>query len=149
MKYAEGFIGRIFTIRLEDGDVLPDCLETFALEHYIKRGFCIFLGAIEDGSTVLAGPADGKKMPPDPMQLKLSGVHEVVGIGTIFPDKSGNPKLHSHASFGREDKTVTGCIKPGITAWKTVEIVLIEISGECGIRAMDKETGFALLEPEE
>lgn len=141
-------MGRVFTLRLEDGDVLPDCLEKFALEHGIKRGFCIYLGGIDDASRVVVGPEDGKTMPPEPMEFRLSGVHEVVGSGTIFPDPGGKPKLHSHASLGREEKSVTACIRPGITAWKTVEIILIELCGDCGIRIPDKETGFMLLEPE-
>lgn len=148
MKYSQGFIGRVFTIRLEDGDVLPGCLETFAGEHFLKRGFCIYLGGIDDKSTVVIGPRDGRTMPPDPMEVMLSGVHEVVGVGTIFPDKNGNPKLHSHAAFGRENNTITGCIRPGITVWKTVEIVLLEITGDCGTRLFDEETGFTLLDPE-
>lgn len=141
-------MGRVFTIRLEDGDVLPGCLEKFTREHGIVRGFCIYIGGIDGGSRVVAGPKDGKTMPPEPMEHKLSGVHEVVGTGTIFPDESGVPKLHSHASLGRKENSVTGCIRPGITVWKTVEIVLIELCGDCGIRVHDKETGFMLLEPD-
>jgi len=30
MKACEGKIGRVFVVRLEDGDVVPECIERFA-----------------------------------------------------------------------------------------------------------------------
>ena len=38
MKASEGRIGRVFMVRLEDGDELPGCLESFAAEKGIKHG---------------------------------------------------------------------------------------------------------------
>ena len=35
MKASEGKIGRVFVVRLEDGDVVPDCIERFAAEKSI------------------------------------------------------------------------------------------------------------------
>ena len=32
MKTSKGRVGRVFVIRLEDGDVVPDCIERFAAE---------------------------------------------------------------------------------------------------------------------
>jgi predicted DNA-binding protein with PD1-like motif len=148
MKFSQGFIGRVFVIRLEDNDRLPDSIEAFALSHYIKRGFCFFLGGIGDGSTIVSGPKNGNAMPPEPVLFTLKDVHEVVGVGTLFPDKKGAPRLHAHASFGRGEEVRTGCIRPGIDTWKVVEVILIELSGNCGIRAFDDETGFELLDPE-
>ena len=49
MKTSEGCIGRVFVIRLEDGDVLPDCLECFAVEKDIKVGHIILIGGIGVG----------------------------------------------------------------------------------------------------
>lgn len=37
MQYSEGTIGRVFTLRLENGDKIPDCIETFAKDHDIKQ----------------------------------------------------------------------------------------------------------------
>jgi predicted DNA-binding protein with PD1-like motif len=147
MRYAEGRINRIFTIRLEDGDILPECLESFALQHQVTNAFCLFLGGVEEGSRIVVGPKDGKSLPPEPMMFTLEGVHEVAGTGTIFPDQAGNPKLHAHAVFGRSEKAVAGCIRPGIITWKTLEIVLIEVSGDLGFRVKDEKTGFTLYEP--
>jgi len=30
LKYLEGRLGRVFVIRLEEGDIVPDCIEEFA-----------------------------------------------------------------------------------------------------------------------
>jgi len=37
MKACEGHIGRVFVIRLEDGDMVPECIERFAAEKGIDR----------------------------------------------------------------------------------------------------------------
>ncbi|TEU03833.1 DUF296 domain-containing protein, partial [Candidatus Aerophobetes bacterium] len=41
MKYSEGKIGRVFVIRLEDGDTMPGVIESFAQENNVRRGMCI------------------------------------------------------------------------------------------------------------
>ena len=38
MKACEGRIGRVFVIRLEDGDVVPECIERFAEENGVSVG---------------------------------------------------------------------------------------------------------------
>ena len=81
------------------------------------------------------------------MHLSLTGVHEIAGIGTLVPDKNGKPSLHMHASAGREDKAMTGCIRPGIEIWKLGEIILLEIVDNKACRVLDPETGFNVLEP--
>ncbi|MBA7706938.1 hypothetical protein ES703_115797 [subsurface metagenome] len=60
MKASEGKIGRVFVVRLEDGDVLPDCLQKFATENSIKCGHVILVGGIGEGQ-VVAGPHQTSK----------------------------------------------------------------------------------------
>jgi len=38
MKYSEAERGRVFVIRLEDGDVIHESIEGFAKEHGINDG---------------------------------------------------------------------------------------------------------------
>jgi len=147
MKYSEASIGRILVVRLEDGDKMPDSLEKLALDKNIERGFCIFLGGIQEKGKIVVGPENGEEMPPKKIIFNLRGVHEVVGIGTLFPDEKGKIHLHAHASLGREGSTVTGCIREGITTWKIVEIILFELKGNYSLRLLDEETGFLLLDP--
>jgi predicted DNA-binding protein with PD1-like motif len=146
MKYSEGNIGRIFVIRLEDGDRLPMAVEEFAAEKGVSRGMCILIGGIDSDGNIVVGPRDRETMPPDPMLLTLDGVHEVSAVGTIFPDEEGLPRLHMHAALGREGETRTGCIRPGVDVWKLGEFVILEILNNSAVRKMDPNTGFHVLE---
>ena len=38
MKATEGHVGRVYVIRLEDGDVVPECIERFAEEEGVRVG---------------------------------------------------------------------------------------------------------------
>jgi len=146
MKVAEGTIGRVFVLRLEDGDRLPDCVEQFAAQRGVSQGFCALVGGI-GGGTIVVGPEDTVSMPPVPVLLGLVGGHEAAAVGTLFPDESGQPKLHMHATFGRGETVKTGCIRPGIDIWTIGEFVLIELVGTNLIRKRDAATGFELLAP--
>ena len=147
MKYSQGSIGRIFVIRLEDGDRLPHILEKFAADHNIFRASCIMVGGIDDGGKIVVGPEDGNVRPPVPIPFELHGAHEVVAVGTIFPNEEGTPVLHMHAAMGREGRTHTGCIRLGVDAWLVTEIIVMEITENEARRIKDPEAGFELLEP--
>jgi predicted DNA-binding protein with PD1-like motif len=67
-------------------------------------------------------------------------------VGTIFADEEGKPKLHMHASFGRKENTVTGCVRLGVDVWRIGEVVVMELTGVMARRAKNKETGFEFLE---
>ena len=147
MKASEGRVGRVFVIRLEDGDVVPECIERFAEEKGISVGHVILVGGI-GGGEVVVGPRDSEEMPPQPMLLPIDGAHEVVGVGVIAPDEDGKPVLHIHAALGRSGQTMSGCLRPGVTTWLVGEVILYEIVGADVARVRDKESGFELLEVE-
>ena len=146
MKASEGRLGRVFVIRLEDGDVLPDCIEKFAEKNGVSIGHVILVGGIGEGHIVV-GPRDSQKMPPEPMLLPIDGAHEVAGVGVLAPGEDGKPVLHIHAALGRSGQTMTGCLRPGVTTWLVAEAILYEILGARVKRRKDKKSGFALLEP--
>jgi len=145
MKASEGHIGRVFVLRLEDGDVVPDCIERFAAEKNISVGQVVLVGGI-GGGKVVVGPQDSATMPPEPVLLPVKGAHEVVGVGVIAPDKEGKPVLHIHASLGRAGKTLTGCLRPGVTTWLVGEAIIYEILGAKAARLPDPKSGFDLME---
>jgi len=58
------------------------------------------------------------------MGLMLENVHEVAGVGTLFPDDEGNPVLHMHMACGRNDDTVTGCVGTGVKVWHVMKIMV-------------------------
>ncbi len=146
MDYTEAKLGRVFVLRLYQGERIHEVIEKFASENKVHSALCFFLGGAEDKSKVVVGPKEGKVFPPDPMVTLLKGVHEGCGVGTIFADEEGKPKLHMHASFGRNDNAVTGCVRLGVDVWQIGEVVILELTGASAKRTKDKETGFELLE---
>jgi uncharacterized protein len=148
MNYTEAKLGRIFILRLHQNETIHEVIEKFATEKQIHSAMCIFLGGAEDNSKIVVGPKDGNATRPDPMTFLLKGVHEGCGVGTIFTDEAGKPKLHMHASFGRNGKAATGCIRAGVQVWQIGEFVILELVGSSAKRAKNKQTGFELLETE-
>jgi predicted DNA-binding protein with PD1-like motif len=146
MKSCQGQLGRVFIIRLEDGDVLPHCIELFAEENGISVGHVILVGGIGEGEVVV-GPRRSDERPPEPMLLPVDGAHEVAGVGVLALGDDGKPHLHIHAALGRSGKTTTGCLRPGVTTWLVGEVILYEIVGAKVTRVKDAESGFTLLEP--
>jgi len=146
MDYTETELGRIFILRLHQNERLHEVIEKFATQKQIRGALCFFLGGAEDKSKVVVGPQDGTVLPPQPMITLLRGVHEGVGVGTLFTDEAGAPKLHMHASFGRNDHAVTGCVRAGVDVWQIGEVVILELSGGSAKRMKNKSTGFELLE---
>ncbi|MDD3398800.1 MAG: DNA-binding protein [Candidatus Methanomethylophilaceae archaeon] len=138
--------GRVFVLRLRAGEVLHEAIESFALAQGIRSATVQAVGGAEDGSRIVMGPRDGHVLPIEPILHTLHGQHEVSGVGTIFPDMDGAPILHMHASFGRDGRSVTGCVRAGVVVWLVMEVVLQELLGDNAVRAMDPDTGFALLE---
>ena len=144
MKAIEGKIGRVFVIRLEDGDMLPGTLEKFAEKKGIKNGFVLLIGGIGSGQIVV-GPRYSDEMPPDPVLLPIDGAHEVVAVGILAPGEDGRIVLHIHGSLGRSGQTKTGCLRPGVSTWLVGEAIMYEIMGVNVRRIKDKESGFELL----
>jgi predicted DNA-binding protein with PD1-like motif len=147
MKYSEAKQGRIFIIRLEDGEVIHEEIERFARDHSIGAAAIIILGGADKGSKIIAGPEDGRSSPINPMEYILDDVYEAMGTGTLFPDDQGNPVIHVHMSFGRNDKASTGCIRSGVKVWEVMEIIIFELINTGSKRLPDEKLGFKLLEP--
>ena len=146
MDYTQVNLGRIFVLRLHQNECLHQVIEEFAAQKQVNSALCFFLGGAKDKSKVVVGPKDGDVMPPEPMITLLRGVHESCGVGSVFVDETGVPKLHMHASFGRNDSTVTGCVRMGVDVWQIGEVVILELIGGSAKRKKNKETGFEFLE---
>ena len=145
MKAVQGEIGRVFVLRLEEGDQVPDVIDRFAQEKGIAVAHVILIGGVGSGRIVV-GPRDSAALPPDPMLLPIDGAHEIVGIGIIAPDERGKPALHMHAALGRSGQTMTGCVRPGVRTWLVGEAVIYEICHAGVARKPDLKTGFHLLD---
>ena len=146
MKACEGQMGRVFVLRLEDGDVVPECIEQFAEEKGISVGHVVLVGGI-GGGEVVVGPRRSEERPPEPMLLPVDSAHEIMGVGVLALGEDGKPRLHMHAALGRSGQTMSGDIRSGITVWFVGEVILYEILGADVARIWNDESGFALLEP--
>lgn len=146
MKWCQGQLGRVFIIRLEDGDVLPQCIERFAEDNGVSAGHVILVGGV-GGGEVVVGPRRSDQRPPEPMLLPIDGAHEAAGVGVIALGEDGKPHLHIHAALGRSGRTTTGCLRPGVSTWLVGEVILYEITGTKASRIKDPGCGFPLLEP--
>ena len=147
MKHSEAKPGRIFVLRLEDGDILHESIEAFAREHKIHAAALIVLGGADAESKLVVGPEKGRGQPIRPLEQVLGNVYEVTGTGTIFPDANGQPVLHMHIASGRNRETVTGCVRRGVKVWQVMEVVLWELTKTTAQRRLDSATGFELLQP--
>jgi predicted DNA-binding protein with PD1-like motif len=146
MKYSEASIGRVFILKLEEGDIIPEVIESFARSQGIKSAVVHFLGGADRDSKVVVGPEDSKSQKIRPMVVNLSGTSESVGMGTIFVNEEGIPKLHMHAAFGRSRDTVTGCTREGVKIWFIAEAVILELTKTSAQRRIDSATGFEVLD---
>ncbi len=148
MRVSEAKAGRIFVIRLEDGEIVHESIERFAKEKEIQAATLIILGGADAGSRLVVGPeGDGRSTPVQPVTHILSGVHEVTGTGTLFPNDSDEPVLHLHIACGRGEEARAGCIRSGVKVWHVMEVVLYELLDTTAIRKKDPVTGFELLAP--
>ncbi len=148
MKYTQAGPGRVFVIRLEDGETIHSEIEEFARSHGIRSAALVALGGADDGSRIVVGPLEDRTLPVVPMEHLLEHAHEVTGTGTIFPDEEGNPVLHMHMAFGRNAETVTGCIRSGVRVWRVLEVILFELVDARAVRRTEPPTEFKLLQPE-
>jgi predicted DNA-binding protein with PD1-like motif len=145
MKATEGKTGRIFILRLDDGDIVPGCIEQFARENNISAAQVIIVGGIGSGEVVV-GPRETDKMPPMPMMVPVDGAHEIAAVGLLAPDEKGKPVLHIHGAMGRSGQTLTGCLRPGVKTWLVAEVIIFELLDVKVVRRYDEKSGFTLLQ---
>ncbi len=147
MKYSEAKEGRIFIIRLEDGEIIHERIEKFALKKKIHSAKVQLLGGVDRGSKLIVGPKEGRAAVLNPMIHILEEMYEATGNGTIFINEEQIPKLHCHMVCGRGKKAVCGEIREGVIVWHVMEVIITELTHADTIRKIDKHTGFELLEP--
>ena len=147
MKASQGQLGRIFVLRLEDGDIIPECIERFAEEKGVSAGYVTLLGGI-GGGQIVAGPKRSDEIPSQPIVVPIKEAYEMLGVGVLAPNKEGKPILHLHAALGRAEQTITGDPRYGITLRLVGEVILHEITNISMARIKNEKNGLSLLEIE-
>jgi predicted DNA-binding protein with PD1-like motif len=136
MQYTEGQLGRVFVVRIDDGEDMLISLHQFINDKSIQAGSILFLGALMNGRMV-TGPEE-PVIPPVPHFVMFEGGWEVFGIGTIFMGEGG-PHIHYHASVGRSGHALTGCLREKATTYLIVEAVILEFTGLSARREFDNK----------
>ena len=136
MQYTEGQLGRVFVVRIDDGEDMLISLHQFISDKSIQAGSILFLGALMNGRMV-TGPED-PVIPPVPHFVMFEGGWEVFGVGTIYPGEGG-PHIHYHASVGRSGHALTGCLREKAITYLIIEAVILEFTGLSARREYDKK----------
>ena len=141
MQYSVGQVGRVFVVRIDDGEDFLVSMRKFIADKGIQSGSVLFLGALMNGRMV-TGPEE-PVIPPIPHFVMFEGGWEVFGVGTIYPGEGG-PHIHYHASVGRAGHALTGCLREKATTYLIIEAVIIEFTGLFGRREFDERTQMNL-----
>jgi predicted DNA-binding protein with PD1-like motif len=136
MQYTEGQLGRVFVVRIDDGEDMLISLHQFVNDKCIQAGSILFLGALMNGRMV-TGPEE-PVIPPVPHFVMFEGGWEVFGVGTIYPGEGG-PHIHYHASVGRSGHALTGCLREKAITYLIVEAVILEFTGLSARREFDEK----------
>jgi len=137
MQYSEGRLGRVFVLRIDDGEDFLDVTRGFVRDKGITTGTILYLGALRQAKMV-TGPEEAI-FPPDPHHVMFEGGWEMVGIGTICMEE-GSPSVHFHASVGRAGHALTGCLREKATTYIVAEAVILEFAGISIVRQFDEKT---------
>ncbi|MCK9590650.1 MAG: DNA-binding protein [Methanoregula sp.] len=137
MQYTEGQLGRVFVVRIDNGEDMLISLRQFIDDKAIRAGSILFLGALLNGRMV-TGPEE-PVIPPVPHFVMFEGGWEVFGVGTIYPGEDG-PHIHYHASVGRSGHALTGCIREKAITYLVIEAIIFEFTGLSARREFDEKT---------
>ncbi|NYT03019.1 MAG: DUF296 domain-containing protein, partial [Methanosarcinales archaeon] len=80
MQYSEGRLGRVFVIRMDEGEDLIASLQRFVEEKGVEAGIIHFLGALRSGRAV-TGP-ERPVIPPPP---HFESIHDPRAHGGVGP----------------------------------------------------------------
>ena len=139
MEYRTGSVGRVFSVRFDEGDLfLEELLHLIKAEH-IRCGWFNVLGGLREAD-VVTGPKEAT-MPPEPVWSQVRGAREVLGAGSIFWD-TDEPRIHLHAAMGHHGDTLTACVRKGTKVYLILEVMIFELAGIDASRPWYQEGGF-------
>jgi uncharacterized protein len=141
MQYAQGRWGRVFVVRIDHGEDLLLSLCQFVMEQEISHGVIHLLGALSEGMMVTG--SRHLILPPDPHYETFEGGFDLFGTATIYPSDQG-PRIHVHASVGKDADAMTGCLRERAMTYIIVEAVVMEIKGLSAYMQHDARTGLSL-----
>jgi predicted DNA-binding protein with PD1-like motif len=144
MKVQEGRVGRTFLVKFEHGDDLIREILALAKKKGINTGFIMLLGALRKADMV-TGPKECV-VPPEPNWVNFDDGREILAMGTLICDEEGQPTLHLHGGAGREEFSLTGCLRANTEVYLVVEGIILELEGIKARRVLDQLLQMKVLE---
>ena len=141
MQYSEGQVGRVFSVRIDDGEDYLREIQRFVTAMNIRCGTIQFLGAVRS-ATIVTGPKE-LVIPPSPRAEEIFGGWELLGFATIYPGEDG-PSIHLHTAAGKGIRSITGCLREKAEVYLVVEAIVTEFVGLTAKRLPDEKTGVNL-----
>ncbi|MDD2787626.1 DUF296 domain-containing protein [Methanoculleus sp.] len=141
MQYSEGQVGRVFTVRIDDGEDFLREIQRFVAAMNVQSGMVHFLGAVRN-ATLVTGPKEAV-IPPTPRREEIFGGWELLGFATIYPGEEG-PSLHLHTVAGRGIRSLAGCLREKAEVYLVIEAIVTEFVGISARRLPDEKTGVDL-----
>ncbi|WP_286681137.1 PPC domain-containing DNA-binding protein [Methanoculleus sp. DTU007] len=141
MQYSEGQVGRVFSVRIDDGEDFLREIERFVAAMNIQSGMIHFLGAVRSAK-IVTGPKE-PVIPPSPRAEEIFGGWELLGFATIYPGEDG-PSIHLHTAAGKGIRSITGCLREKAEVYLVVEAIVTEFVGLTAKRLPDEKTGVNL-----
>lgn len=142
MQYQTGSVGRVIVAKIEHGDDLLQEINNLLKVEEIGSALMFMIGALQSG-TIVVGP-ETCSVPPQPVWREFTDGREILGIATVF-SQEGTPAVHLHASLGRGDQVLTGCIRKNAKVYLVVEVIILELLGTGARRSQDPLIGMELL----
>jgi len=142
MQYREGRMGRVFLLKVEHGEDLLAEIKNVVARENVKAAVMFLLGGL-DSAAVVVGPK-GKEIPPHPEWRSFGDGRELLGTGTVFCGDEG-PMIHLHASVGRGDDVLTGCVREKAVVYLVGEVILMEILDTGALRGFDQDLELHVL----
>jgi predicted DNA-binding protein with PD1-like motif len=139
MEYKKGSVGRVFSIRFDEGDYFLEEFLRLIKKENIRNGWFHVLGGLREAD-VVTGPKE-PTMPPEPVWREVRGAREVLGTGSVFWD-GDEPKIHLHAAMGHHGDTLTACVRKGTKVYLVLEVMIMELEGFEASRPWYDKGGF-------
>jgi len=139
MEYRSGTMGRVFSIRFDEGDDFLGGLTELVKKEEVRCAWFHVLGGLRRAE-VVTGPRK-PVMPPEPVWASLEGARETLGSGSVYWD-GDEPRIHLHAALGHHGETITACVRKGTRVYLVLEVLLIELKGIEASRPWFDQGGF-------
>ena len=139
MRYQAGEAGRVFYVRLDDGEDLHEAIKDLVSRENIRCAWFHIFGGLRKAGVVIG--TKEPVMPPEPVWEEVNDTREVIGTGSVFWSDD-EPLIHLHAAMGHHGATLTGCVRKDSKVYLVIELMLVEVTGIDVTRPWYEKGGF-------